>query len=59
MKREYIKPLTRTMGLHLESMLAASTDRIPVGGNEVKPSATNKYNSPWDCQHWDESSGDE
>ena len=58
MKREYIKPLTRTMGLHLESVLAASTDRLPVGDG-TKPPATNKYNSPWDCQQWGESSGDE
>ena len=46
------------MELHLESVLAASTDRIPVGDG-TKPPATNKYNSPWDCQQWGESSGDE
>ncbi len=52
MKQNYIHPQLRVMELHLESMLAASTDRIPVGGNEIKPSATNKYNSPWNCSNW-------
>ena len=52
MKQNYIQPQLRVMELHLEAMLAASTDRIPVGGSEIKPSATNKYKSPWDCSNW-------
>ena len=51
MKHKYVQPQTHVMELHLESMLAVSTDRIPVG-DEVKPSATNKYNNPWDSSNW-------
>ena len=39
MKQNYIKPEVTVEEIAVESMLAASTDRIPVGGNEVKPSA--------------------
>ena len=51
MKHKYIRPQIHVMEIHLESMLAASTDRIPVG-DEVKPSATNRYKNPWDCSNW-------
>ena len=39
MKKEYIKPSILVTEIEPLSMLAASTDRIPVGGFETKPSA--------------------
>ena len=58
MKKIYLPPKSTVVTVESMSMIAASTDRIPVGDG-TKPPATNKYNSPWDSQHWGESSGDE
>ena len=47
MKQNYIKPEMTVEEIAVESMLAASTDRIPVGGSEIKPSATNGRRGEW------------
>ena len=47
MKQNYIKPEVTVEEIAVESMLAASTDRIPVGGSEIKPSATNGRRGEW------------
>lgn len=39
MKQKYIQPQISIVEFQLVSMLAASTDRIPVGGSGTKPSA--------------------
>ena len=46
MKQNYIKPEVTVEELAAESMLATSTDRIPVG-DEVKPSAANDRRGKW------------
>ena len=47
MKQNYIKPEVTVEEIAVESMLAASTDRIPVGGSEIKPSAANGRRGEW------------
>ena len=47
MKQNYIKPEIIVEEIAVESMLAASTDRIPVGGSEIKPSAANERRGTW------------
>ncbi len=47
MKQNYIKPEMTVEEIAVESMLAASTDRIPVGGNEIKPSAAHERRGDW------------
>ena len=46
-KKIYVKPEVIVEELAVETMLAASTDRIPVGGSEIKPSATNDRRGTW------------
>lgn len=46
MKQHYVKPEVTVEELAAESMLATSTDRIPVG-DEVKPSAANDRRGNW------------
>ena len=48
MKQNYIKPEMTVEEIAVESMLAASTDRTPVGGSGIKPSASNGYHGSWD-----------
>ena len=45
-KKIYIKPEVIVEELAVETMLAASTDRIPVG-NEIKPSAVRGRRGTW------------
>ena len=47
MKQNYIKPEMTVEEIAVESMLAASTDRIPVGGSEIKPSAVRGRRGEW------------
>ena len=47
MKQNYIKPEMTVEEIAVESMLAASTDRIPVGDG-TKPPAANGYHGSWD-----------
>ncbi len=47
MKQNYIKPEMTVEEIAVESMLAASTDRIPVGGSEIKPSAAHERRGEW------------
>ena len=47
MKKEYIKPSILVTEIEPLSMLAASTDRIPVGGSEIKPSASPERRDEW------------
>ena len=46
MTQHYVKPEVTVEELTAESMLAMSTDRIPVG-DEVKPSAANDRRGEW------------
>lgn len=46
MKQHYVKPEVTVEELAAESMLATSTDRIPVG-DEMKPSAANDRRGKW------------
>ena len=46
-KKIYIKPEVTVEEIAVESMLAASTDRIPVGGSEIKPSAVRGRRGEW------------
>lgn len=46
MKQTYIKPTTEEIEITVETMLATSTDRIPVG-DQVKPSAANEHRGQW------------
>ena len=45
-KKIYVKPEVIVEEIAVESMLAASTDRIPVG-SEIKPSAANERRGTW------------
>ena len=47
MKKEYIKPSILVTEIEPLRMLAASTDRIPVGGSEIKPSAAPEQRGEW------------
>ena len=46
MKQHYVKPEVTVEELAAESMLATSTDRIPVG-DQMKPSAANVRRGEW------------
>ena len=46
MKKEYIKPVSFETEMATETMLALSTDRIPVGDG-VKPSTTKGQRGEW------------
>ena len=46
MKQNYIKPEMTVEEIAVESMLAASTDRIPVGDG-TKPPAANERRGEW------------
>ena len=46
MKREYINPQVAEITLETTTMLAASSDRIPVG-NGSKPPAASEHRGEW------------
>lgn len=46
MKKEYIRPISMEIEIATGTMLALSTDRIPVGDG-VKPSATKERRGEW------------
>ena len=47
MKKEYFKPCLEVVDIETEIVLAVSTDRIPVGGSGIKPSASPEYHGIW------------
>ena len=47
MKKIYLPPKSTVVTVESMSMIAASTDRIPVGGSEIKPSAAPERRGEW------------